>query len=125
MKECLLLALLLAPSFSLAQAQMPAVQHTPDVSNKALITTATPNLDTDKNGDAATLHKLADDFYNWRNEQFPGGSSGAGLHTWDDRLTNYAPEQIAARAAHVTELLQRVNAMQTSSWPNDERIDWI
>jgi uncharacterized protein (DUF885 family) len=122
MKKCLCFALLFVP---LARGQMPAVQHTPDVSNKALITTATPNLKPDKSGEAAALHKLADDFYNWRNEQFPVASSDAGLHTWDNRLTNYAPEQIASRATHVRELLQKVKAMKTANWPKEERIDWI
>ena len=34
------------------------------------------------------LRKLADDFYAWRNENFPVYSSDAGLHTWDNRLTD-------------------------------------
>jgi len=30
---------------------------------------------------AAALHKLANDYYNWRNENDPVSSSNAGLHT--------------------------------------------
>ena len=46
----------------------------------------------------ATLHKLADDYYAWRNENYPVRSSESGLHTWDDRLTDYSPAKIAERA---------------------------
>jgi hypothetical protein len=42
----------------------------------------------------ADLRKLADQYYNWRNQQFPVSSSDAGLHTWDNKLTDYG----AARA---------------------------
>ncbi len=97
----------------------------PDVSNKALITTATPNLSPSSAAKSAALHKLADDYYTWRNEQFPVGSSDAGLHTWDDRLTDYAPAKIAERAEHVRELLEKVQAMETANWAKDDHIDWL
>ncbi|MEO8045065.1 MAG: DUF885 domain-containing protein [Spartobacteria bacterium] len=100
-------------------------QETPDISNKALITQAPAHLDAKKSAEAAALHKLADEFYSWRNEQYPVRSSEAGLHTWDDRLTDYSPAQIAERAKHIQDLLAKVNAMQTAEWPKDERIDWI
>ncbi len=109
-----------------AHAQMaPPPGRTPDVSNKALITSAKPEIGQNKSADAAALHKLATDFYEWRNQQYPVRSSDAGLHAWDDRLTDYAPDKIAARAQHVRELLTKVNAMQTANWPKDERIDWL
>ena len=73
----------------------------------------------------ADLHKLADDYYAWRNENYPVWSSEAGLHTWDDRLTDYSPAKIAARARHVQTLLQEVRAMKADNWPKVERIDWI
>jgi uncharacterized protein (DUF885 family) len=123
MKKFVLFLLVLL--FTRAQAQNPNPRQTPDVSNKALITTASPNLGPNSPGKAAALHKIAEDFYNWRNEQYPVGSSDAGLHTWDDRLTNYAPARIAQRAAHIHELLGKINAMQTGAWPKDERIDWL
>ena len=81
-------------SSALAQSQS---QRNPDVSNKALITKSTPGINADafKNQSVsaatATLHKLADDYYAWRNENYPVRSSEAGLHTWDDRLTDYSP----------------------------------
>ena len=106
-------------------------QRNPDVSNKALITKSTPGINADafKNQSVsaatATLHKLADDYYAWRNENYPVRSSEAGLHTWDDRLTDYSPAKIAERAQHVRSLLEKVRAMKTDNWPKDERIDWI
>jgi uncharacterized protein (DUF885 family) len=74
---------------------------------------------------ATVLHKLAKDFYDWRNEQFPVRSSDAGLHRWDDRLTDFSAAKISERAHHIHALLEKVNAMQSANWPKDERIDWL
>jgi len=52
-------------------------------------------------------------------------SSDAGLHTWDNKLTDYSPVKIAARAQHVRSLLEKVRAMKIDKWPKDERIDAI
>jgi uncharacterized protein (DUF885 family) len=71
------------------------------------------------------LRKLADDYYAWRNENYPVRSSEAGLHTWDNRLTDYSGGRMAERAAHVRRLLDQVRAMKTESWAKDDRIDWI
>ncbi len=73
----------------------------------------------------ADLRKLADDYYNWRNQQFPVASSDAGLHTWDNRLTDYSLSVLLARRLHVKEVLGKVRAMQTASWSKDDRIDWL
>jgi uncharacterized protein (DUF885 family) len=113
-----------------ARAQSPS-QRNPDVSNKALITKSTPGINEDafKNRSVsaavATLHKMADDYYAWRNENYPVRSSDAGLHSWDDRLTDYSPAKIAERQQHVHSLLEKVRAMKTDNWPKDERIDAI
>ena len=125
-----------------AGAQSPN-RRKPDLSNKALITKSTPGIDRKafKNQSLtaaiATLLKLADDYYAWRNENYPVRSSEAGLHTWDDRLTDYSPAKIAERAQHVRSLLDNVRGMKTDnpeiigaresfrSWPKDQRIDWI
>jgi hypothetical protein len=72
-----------------------SVQRTPDVSNKALITKQTPVMMNQKSGDPAMLRKLADDYYAWRNENYPVRSSEAGLHTWDNRLTDYSGGKMA------------------------------
>jgi uncharacterized protein (DUF885 family) len=119
---------LIACAISLAQ---PPPQRNPDVSDKSLITKATPSINADafKNQSVsaaiATLHTLADDYYAWRNENYPVRSSEAGLHTWDDRLTDYSPDKIAERAQLVRSLLEKVRAMKSDNWPKDERIDWI
>ncbi|MEY2479822.1 MAG: hypothetical protein QOI04_749 [Verrucomicrobiota bacterium] len=121
--------------FSIAFTRIFHAQTTserkPDVSNKSLITKATPSVSpgTVKSKSASTeatgLHKLADEYYAWRNENYPVQSSEAGLHTWDDRLTDYSAAKIDMRAKHVRELLNQVRAMNTATWPKDERIDCI
>src|SRR6266404_7020463 len=117
-------------AISSAVAQSP-VPRNPDVSNKALITKSTPSINENAfksqsaEGAAAALPKMADEYYAWRNENYPVRSSDAGLHTWDDRLTDYSPAKIAERAQHVRSLLEQVRAMKTDNWPKDERIDWI
>ena len=73
----------------------------------------------------ATLRRLADDYYNWRNQNYPVNSSDAGLHTWDNKLTDYGLSALLARRLHVKEVLAKVNAMQTESWNKDDRIDWL
>ena len=92
-----------------------------EITNKALIT---------KSGSAevlgaAALRKMAADYYAWRNENYPVRSSDAGLHTWDNKLTDYSPEKITARAQHVRSLLEKVRAMKINNWPKDEWIDAI
>ncbi|HMK29117.1 MAG TPA: DUF885 domain-containing protein [Terriglobales bacterium] len=71
------------------------------------------------------LRRTASDYYNWRNQQYPVNASDQGLHTWDDRLTDYSPAAIAARRQHVREVLAGVNRLQTTSWNQDDRIDWV
>src|SRR3982751_753473 len=73
----------------------------------------------------ADLHQLADNYYKWRNENYPVNSSDSGLHTWDNRLTDYSLSAILARRLHVKELLSKVEAMQTNNWSKDDRIDWL
>jgi uncharacterized protein (DUF885 family) len=103
-----------------AHAQLPSEQK-PNISNKALITKA-PNTPVMT---ATALRKLADDYYAWRNENYPVNSSEAGLHTWDDRLTDYSPAKIADRAHHVHLLLEKVRAMKSDNRLKEERIDAI
>jgi uncharacterized protein (DUF885 family) len=73
----------------------------------------------------ATLRRIAIDYYNWRNRNYPVASSDAGLHTWDSKLTDYSPAAIEARRQHVRSLLAQVNAMPTANWNKDDRIDWL
>jgi len=76
-------------------------------------------------GTPATLQRLAGDYYNWRNQNYPVFSSDAGLHTWDNKLTDYSPAALAARRAHVVNLLAQVNRMRTDRWKKDDQIDWL
>jgi uncharacterized protein (DUF885 family) len=121
---------LLLITLTVVRAQSPS-ERKPDVSNKTLITKSTPSISTDAfknqsaNAAVQALHKMADDYYAWRNENYPVRSSDAGLHTWDDRLTDYSPAKITERAEHVQSLLEKVRAMKTDNWPKNDRIDWI
>jgi uncharacterized protein (DUF885 family) len=73
----------------------------------------------------ADLRQLAGEYYNWRNQNFPVFSSDAGLHTWDNRLTDYSLSAVLARRLHVKELLAKVQAMPTTDWSKEDRIDWL
>ena len=73
----------------------------------------------------ADLHKLAADYYNWRNENFPVASSDAGLHTWDNRLTDYSLSAVLARRLYAKEILAKVDAMPAGGWSKEDRIDWM
>lgn len=73
----------------------------------------------------ADLHKLAADYYNWRNQNFPVAASDAGLHTWDNKLTDYALSAVLMRRLQVKEVLAKVRAMPTANWSKDDRIDWL
>src|SRR6266581_4060360 len=73
----------------------------------------------------AALRRLADDYYNWRNQNYPVASSDAGLHTWDNKLTDYSLSPLLARRLHVKAVLAKVRAMQSEKWSKDDRIDWL
>ena len=73
----------------------------------------------------ADLRALAHDYYAWRDSINPVGSSDAGKHRWDNRLTDYRLTAVQARRAHVHQLLDRVRAMRTTGWSNDDRVDWL
>ena len=96
---------------------------TPDRSNadKALLTKA----NDEPTMSAAALATLAKNYYDWRNQNSPVFSSDAGLHSWDDKLTDYSPAAMAERARYVRSLLEKVRAMKTENWPKDQRIDWL
>jgi uncharacterized protein (DUF885 family) len=102
-----------------------AVQAQPTGGPRGVDKTLITNANQDHVMGAAALHKLANDYYNWRNENDPVSSSNAGLHTWDDRLADFSPAKIAERAQHVRALLNKVRAMKIDTWPKDEQIDAI
>ena len=82
------------------------------------VTTATAQTPGD-------LKRMADEYYRWRNQNFPTASSDMGLHTWDDKLTDYSLSAVLARRLYVTDLLNKVRAMPAASWSKDDRIDWL
>jgi len=76
-------------------AQTPP-QRNPDVSNKALITKSTPGISNDafKNQSANatdTLRKMANDYYAWRNENYPVRSTQDG-----ERLLRLAERELSS-----------------------------
>ncbi|MCM3872812.1 MAG: DUF885 domain-containing protein [Pyrinomonadaceae bacterium] len=73
----------------------------------------------------AELRQLAAEYYSWRNQNFPVFSSDAGLHTWDNRLTDYSLSAVLDRRLHAKELLAKVQAMPTKDWNKEDRIDWL
>ncbi len=109
-----------AAIFATPVLAQPTPEPRSDVSNKVLL--ANPET---VELEASTLGHLAGDYYNWRNENYPVRSSDAGLHTWDDRLTDFSTAKVAERAQYVKALLEKVRAMKTEAWPKDERIDCI
>ncbi|HEX9425626.1 MAG TPA: DUF885 family protein, partial [Pyrinomonadaceae bacterium] len=73
----------------------------------------------------ADLQRLATDYYNWRNQNYPVASSDAGLHTWDNKLTDYSLSAVLMRRLQVKEVLAKLRAMPTANWSKDDRIDWL
>ena len=71
------------------------------------------------------LRKMAADYYNWRNENFPVVSSDSGLHTWDKRLTDYSLSAVLSRKLYARDLLNKVQKIDTKNWSKDDRIDWL
>jgi len=75
--------------------------------------------------DPAALRKLAHEYYEWRDADNPVITSGQGGHRYDDRLTDYSPQAVSARRAHISELLSKVKATSTEGWSRDDRVDAI
>ena len=73
----------------------------------------------------ADLRQVADEFYRWRNQNYPVASSDMGLHTWDDKLTDYSLSAILARRLYIKDVLKKVQAMPGAGWSKDDQIDWL
>lgn len=91
----------------------------------ALMIASFPSIQGQTPKTPAELRQLAVEYYNWRNQNFPVFSSDAGLHTWDNRLTDYSLSAVLARRLHAKELLAKVQAMSTAGWSKEDRIDWL
>jgi uncharacterized protein (DUF885 family) len=76
-------------------------------------------------GTPETLRTMASEYYSWRDRSYPVASSSQGLHTWDDRLTDYSGASVAARRKHIAEIQARVRSMPGNGWAKDDRIDWL
>jgi uncharacterized protein (DUF885 family) len=74
-------------------------------------------------GSPEVLRQKAAEYYRWRSEQFPVTSSDQGLHTWDDRLTDYSAAAIQARRERVSKLADDVRSLDAASWSKDDRVD--
>src|SRR5215469_4496290 len=72
-----------------------------------------------------TLHKLAQDYYHWRDAAYPVNTSQAGDHRFDSRLTDYAMTEVLKRRQHVRDLLAEVGAISTGGWSKDDRVDLV
>src|SRR3954454_6174952 len=71
------------------------------------------------------LHKLANDYYDWGNQNYPLAASDQGLHTWDDKLADYSAAAIAKRHAHVLAIAEKARAVDFKGWKKDDVIDAI
>ena len=74
-------------------------------------------------GSPGDLRKLVSNYYRWRNERYPVASSDQGLHTWDDRLTDWSAAAVKLRREHAAAVLSQVHALKTDGWAKDDRID--
>src|ERR1700752_2164100 len=73
----------------------------------------------------ADLRRLAEEYYKWRNQQYPVASSDGGLHTWDHKLTDFSAAAIATRRARDINLLAQVNRIPATKWKKEDQIDWL
>lgn len=64
-----------------------------------------------------------DDVFAWYYRRNPVSATFIGVHTYDDRLPDYAPEATIAAAAEITVLLRRYAALPTEPLTLAERLD--
>lgn len=82
-------------------------------------------INAQSNSSPENLRRMADEYYAWRNESYPVSSSDQGLHTCDNKLTDYSETAIKSRRQRVRELLKEVKSWPTNAWAKDDRIDWL
>jgi uncharacterized protein (DUF885 family) len=75
--------------------------------------------------DPAELRKLAHEYYQWRDAAYPVATSSAGDHRYDDRLADYRIVEVSKRREHVSELLQRVQALPADGWSKNDQVDRV
>jgi len=72
-----------------------------------------------------SLRSTAHDYYEWRKRELPVAASEQGFHGYDDRLTDFSPVAVAARASYIRQLLDRLRSADISGWSKDDKIDAI
>jgi len=75
--------------------------------------------------DPAQLRKLAHEYYQWHDTAYPVGTSAAGDHRFDTRLTDYTMSEVLQRRQHVSDVLKQLDALDQTGWSKDDRIDHI
>src|SRR6266566_905306 len=90
-----------------------------------VLTVASDTTRAQADASPADLQRLATEYYNWRNQNYPVASSDAGLHTWDNKLTDYSLSAVLMRRLQVKEVLAKVRAMPATKWSKADRIDWL
>jgi uncharacterized protein (DUF885 family) len=71
------------------------------------------------------LRSAAHDYYEWSAHEYPVAASDQGLHTADDRLTDYSSGAVGDRRSHVRALAERIGAADVSAWAKDDQLDWL
>ncbi len=71
------------------------------------------------------LHNLAEEYYEWQNARYPVASSHQGLHTWDDRLTDYSSAAIAERRDYTGKIMDSLSTLDYKSLEKNDFVDYI
>jgi uncharacterized protein (DUF885 family) len=75
--------------------------------------------------DPVELRSMAHDYYQWRDASYPVATSGAGNHSFDNRLADYSMDAVLERRQHIQQLLTRTATLGTNGWTRDDRVDLI
>jgi uncharacterized protein (DUF885 family) len=71
------------------------------------------------------LRQIAHEYYEWQNAEFPVASSSQGLHTWDDRLTDYSPAALHERRERTGTVIEYLGAMDAQHWDKQDYVDFL
>jgi uncharacterized protein (DUF885 family) len=68
------------------------------------------------------LRELLSEEWEYRLRTFPELATQVGDHRYNDKLSDYSADAIAKDIAHETDFLKRLEAVQTSDFPEQERL---
>ncbi len=71
--------------------------------------------------DPAALRRLALEYFTWWFEDHPIAATWEGLHTRDDRMTDYSPRALQARRERIRSTLANVARVETAGWDDPGR----